>query len=255
MNLKSQSEINQSQLSVSEVVVSNLWRPVQINALDPAVLFTSLYIGLMYGIFYSFFEVFPFVYATGLPRASTPTNGYGMNAGEVGLIFLSITVGVSIAIVAYVLYLKYSFEPAIRSRGLGAPEERLVPGLYSCFLVPVGLFIFGWTGFNSPQIHWIVPTLGITILTTGIFILFQVIFIYIPMTYPQYAASLFAGNDFVRSSLATGAIHFSRPMFINLGVGPGVSLLAGLTCIGCAGIFYLYFFGAKLRARSRFAAK
>ncbi|KAI9875482.1 MAG: hypothetical protein M1823_007467, partial [Watsoniomyces obsoletus] len=39
-NLRSQSEIDQSKLTAGEVVVSNLWRPVQINALDPAVLFT-----------------------------------------------------------------------------------------------------------------------------------------------------------------------------------------------------------------------
>lgn len=254
-NLRSQSEITQSKLTLNEIVISNLVRPFQINALDPSVLFTSLYIATMYAIFYSFFEVFPFVYAVGLPRAGSPTHGYGMNAGEIGLIFLSISVGVSIAIATYLLYLKYVFEPQIRSRGLGAPEERLIPGLYACFFVPVGLFVFGWTGFNSPQIHWIVPTLGIVLFTIGIFILFQVVFIYIALTYPQYAASLFAGNDFARSSIAAGAIHFSRPMFLNLGVGPGVSLLAGLTFGGCIGIFVLWHYGAALRARSKFAAK
>lgn len=254
-NLRSQSEINQSKLTLSEIVSSNILRPFQINALDPAVLFTSVYIATMYAIFYSFFEVFPFVYATGLPRANSPTKGYGLNAGEIGLIFLSISVGVALSIPTYLLYLKYVFEPQIRTQGLGAPEQRLVPGLYACFLVPIGLFIFGWTGFNSPKIHWIVPTLGITIFTFGIFILFQVVFIYIPLTYPQYAASLFAGNDFARSSVAAGAIHFSRPMFLNLGVGPGVSLLAGLTFGGCIGIWALWYYGATLRARSRFAAK
>jgi MFS transporter, DHA1 family, multidrug resistance protein len=253
--LRSQSEINQSKLSVNEIIISNLWRPVQINALDPSVLFTSIYIALMYAIFYSFFEVFPFVYAIGLPRPDSVTKGYGMNAGEIGLIFLSITVGVSIAIPVYAYYLHKVFGPRIKSQGLGAPEWVLVPGLYACFFVPVGLFLFGWTGFNSPQIHWIVPTLGIVLFTIGIFILFQVIFIYIPLTYPQYAASLFAGNDFARSSIAAGAIHFSRPMFLNLGVGPGVSLLAGLTFGGCIGIWTLWYFGAALRARSKFAAK
>ncbi|RMZ80565.1 hypothetical protein DV737_g2898, partial [Chaetothyriales sp. CBS 132003] len=175
--LQSQSEIDQANISLNEIVVSNLWRPLQINVLDPAVLFTSIYTALMYSIFYSFFEVFPFKV----------------------------------------------FEPEIRTQGLGAPERRLVPALFATFLLPIGLFIFAWTGFNSPKIHWI------------------------------YAASLFAGNDFARSSIAAGAIHFSRPMFLNLGVGPGVSLLAGLTFGGVLGIYALYFFGANLRARSRFA--
>ncbi|OAL35610.1 hypothetical protein AYO20_05229 [Fonsecaea nubica] len=252
-NLKSQSEIDQEKLTVNEVVIGNLWRPAQINILDPAVLFTSLYTALMYSIFYSFFEVFPLVYATGNPGKAT--HGYGMNGGEIGLIFLSISVGVSIAIALYVTYLHFVFEPEIRTRGLGEPERRLIPALPASLLLPIGLFWFAWTGNNSPKIHWIVPTLGVVVFTVGIFVLFQCIFIYIPLTYPQYAASLFAGNDFARSSIAAGAIHFSRPLFHNLGVGSGVSLLAGLTVGGIVGIFTLWKFGANLRARSRFAAK
>ncbi|KIX10013.1 uncharacterized protein Z518_01094 [Rhinocladiella mackenziei CBS 650.93] len=233
-NLRSQSEIDQAKMTVTEVVVGNLWRPVQINALDPAVLFTSIYTALMYSIFYSFFEVFPLVYGTGNP--GTATHGYGMNLGQIGLIFLSISVGVSIAIAIYVWYLHWVFEPEIRITGLGEPERRIIPALPACFLLPIGLFLFAWTG-------------------NRIFILFQCIFIYIPLTYPQYAASLFAGNDFARSSIAAGAIHFSRPLFHNLGVGRGVSLLAGLTVGGILGIFTLWRFGPSLRARSRFAAK
>ena len=55
---------------------------------------------------------------------------------------------------------------------------------------------------------------------------------YVPMSYPQYAASLFAGNDFFRSLFAFGAILFGRPMYVNLGVGEGISLLGGLSVIG-----------------------
>lgn len=182
-NLQSQSEIDQSKMTVGEVVVSNLWRPVQINALDPAVLFTSLYTALMYAIFYSFFEVFPFVYATGIPKVGSPTKGYGMNAGEIGLIFLSISVGVGIAIAIYTWYLHNVFEPEIRTKGLGAPERRLLLAIPFSLFLPVGLFWFGWTANSSPKVHWIVPTLGIVVFAVGIFVLFQCIFIYIPLTY------------------------------------------------------------------------
>ena len=44
-----------SEQGALEVVVDTLWRPLQINLMDPAVMFTTIYISLIYGIFYSFF--------------------------------------------------------------------------------------------------------------------------------------------------------------------------------------------------------
>jgi DHA1 family multidrug resistance protein-like MFS transporter len=83
----------------------------------------------------------------------------------------------------------------------------------------------------------------------------QCIFLYIPACYPQYAASVFAATDFTRSAFACGAVIFSRPLYVNLGIGPGCSLLAGLT-IGCVvGIYVLYHYGEALRLRSKFVSK
>lgn len=81
----------------------------------------------------------------------------------------------------------------------------------------------------------------------------QCMYLYLPLTYPKYSASLFAANDLARSSFAVGAILFSRPMFLTLTVPSGVSLLGGLTVIRIEGTFLLYFYGAAMRARSRFA--
>lgn len=251
--LVSEAELKQVKLDFREVVVGNLWRPLQINMLDPAVLFTSLYIGLVYGILYSFFEVFPLVYGAGIPR--TETAGYGMHAGEQGLVFLSIAVGVIIAITIYSVYIRKVFEPELRAGALGPQERRLIPGLYASFLAPLGLFIFAWTGNTAPRYNWAIPTLGIVLFLIGIFIVFQVVLIYISFTYPPYAASLFAGNGFARAAIAAGAIHFSYPLFGNLGVARGVSLLGGLTVAGVIGIWVLYVYGGWLRSKSRFALK
>jgi len=242
-HLKSQSEIDQANLTPRQVAVEALWRPFQLIIMDPSIAFTAVYTAIIYGIFYSFFEAFPLVY----------NEMYGFNLGELGLTFLSVTVGVILSLAWYWWYIYARVEPSIRANGLGAPERRLIPALVVTFFVPVGLFLFGWT--SNPSIHWIVSCIGIVITTIGIFLIIQCIFLYLPLVYPQYAASLFAGNDFVRSALAAGAIHFSYPMFHNLGVDRGVSLLAGLT-VGCsAGVYALYFFGERLRAKSKFAAK
>ncbi|KAK5954488.1 hypothetical protein OHC33_004210 [Knufia fluminis] len=256
--LVAQSEIDQASMTVADIAKENLLRPFQINILDPAVAFTSIYIGLIYGIFYSFFECFPLVYGAGLPAPSI-TRGYGMNLGEQGLIFLSVAVGVAIAVAIYIWYLHYHANPALRAQlakgQLGAPETRLVPGLYASVLAPAALFMFAWTGFNSPDIHWIVPTIGIVLFVVAIFLVFQVIFIYLALTYPMYSASLFAMNDAVRSSVAAGSIHYSTPLFHTLGIGKGGSLLGGLMVMGVVGIWGLWLKGSWLRGKSRFAAK
>lgn len=100
-----------------------------------------------------------------------------------------------------------------------------------------------------------VSVVGIGIYSFGVFMVLQCIFFYLPLIYPQYAASLFAGNDVTRSALAAGAILFARPLYRNLGIGEGVSLLAAFTVVCVGGIFAMYFYGARLRARSRFAVK
>jgi DHA1 family multidrug resistance protein-like MFS transporter len=240
--LKAQSEIDQAKMTPREVANEALWRPFQLIVLDPSIAFIAVYAALIYGIMYSFFEAFPLVYEA----------MYHFNLGQMGLSFLSVTVGVILAIATYWTYLYVVVGPEIRANGEGPPERRLRPALVATWLLPAGLFMFAWT--SNPSIHWSVSCIGIGMTSYGIFITVQCVFLYLPLVYPQYAASLFAGNDFVRSALAAGAVHFSSPMFLNLGIGKGVSLLAGLT-VGCSGgLYILFFFGAQLRARSKFAA-
>ncbi|KAF2170842.1 hypothetical protein M409DRAFT_51093 [Zasmidium cellare ATCC 36951] len=240
-SFKSQSEIDQSKITVHDLVVESLWRPMQMMLLDPSVAFTAIYCALVYGIYYSFFECVPLVFG----------QMHGFNLGEQGLIYLSIHIEAAIAIAFYWIYICWWVEPTVRANNAGPPERRLIPALPASILMPVGLFIFAWIA--SPDIHWIAPTIGITIFISGIVAILQCIFLYLPLSYPQYAASLFAGNDYARSTLAAATIHFSQPLYDNLGVPRGVTLLAGLT-VGCiAGVFVLWHYGDKLRERSRFA--
>jgi DHA1 family multidrug resistance protein-like MFS transporter len=83
--------------------------------------------------------------------------------------------------------------------------------------------------------------------------LINCIFVYLPISYPRFAASIFAANGFLRSAMACGAIHFSQPLFHDLGVGNGCAIL-GSVAAGCAALFVLlYWYGPTLRARSKFA--
>jgi DHA1 family multidrug resistance protein-like MFS transporter len=199
---------------------------------------------------------------------------YGFNLGESSLPFLSVVVALFLCVPLYCSYYYYIVEPRVLKNGSGPPEERLIPGLVTTLFIPAGLFLFGespsqaaglrheklliaellaWT--VDPKIHWIASTIGVCLVMVGKYTIMQSIFLYLPLTYPQYGASLFAANDFARSSFAAGCIVFSGPMFKSLGVAKGVTLLGGLT-VGCtAGLLVLYFYGAELRKRSKFAVK
>ncbi|KAL6821571.1 major facilitator superfamily domain-containing protein [Trichoderma camerunense] len=241
-NIKSESEIKQSHMSPREIVYYALIKPWEINALDPSVLFTTIYISLVYATFYSFFESFPLVYPV----------IYGFNEGQTGLAFMSVIVGLVISIPAYCIYYYFWVEPKVLKDGWGKPEDRLKPAILGSYMIPVGVFIFAWT--TRHNVHWMPSIVGVGINNAGQFFILQPVFMYLTMTYPQFAASLMAANDFARSALAAGAVLVSRPMFTHLGVPGGVSLLGGLNFICIGGVCIMYYLGPKLRARSRFAA-
>lgn len=241
-NLKSQSEIDQGSMSFGKVLNNQLLKPFEITFKDPSVFFVNLYTALLYGIYYSFFEAFPIAYV----------DTYHFNIGETSLTFVSLGVGCLVGVLVFYLYQRFYLIPDLMARGPRANEHRLVPALFVCVLLPATMFWWGWTS-NSGNVHWIVGLIAVGFFSFSAFILMQCVFIYLPMSYPMYAASLFAANDFFRSAMACGAIEFGRPLYNNLGVGRGISVVAGL-CSGCViGMWALYFFGAKLRAKSKFA--
>ena len=226
------------------VIWDSLIKPVEISLKDPAIAFTSIYTSFIYGIYYSFFEAFPIVYQ----------GKYQMSPTSFGLIFLSIVAGSIIGAILYVVYI-YWHGKRRSSAGLSpsGQENDLLPSLPGAILTPAGLFLFGWTARAS--IHWIVPTIGIAIYSGATFVIYQGLLTYVPQSYPLYAASLFAANDFMRSCTAAVFVMVVPYMYNNLGVPKGVSILGSVSVLGVVGIVILCKYGAKMRARSRFAVQ
>ncbi|EED12147.1 MFS transporter, putative [Talaromyces stipitatus ATCC 10500] len=218
---RTKEEIDRITNKKTSIFWNTISKPTEINVLDPAVLFSTIYTSLIYAIFYPFFESFRIIFQ---------------------------------AVYHFSFILVPLFERQLERKGLGAfgaPERRLVPGLLVCTLTPIGLFITAWS--SRPSVHWMVPILGLFLNIIGTFTVIVCMLQYLAFSYPRYAASLFAANDFARSTLAAGAIMFSRFMFINLGLDWGISLLAFLDIICVVLLFGLWKYGGLLRAKSRFA--
>ncbi|GAA5851515.1 hypothetical protein JCM8547_001120 [Rhodosporidiobolus lusitaniae] len=211
---------------------------------EPAVLFTNVYIGLIYAIFYLWFEAFPVVF----------TEYHGFNLGVSSLPFLGFVVTAAITVTLYCLYQKYRIIPELKRTNFGMPpEKRLELAVWASPWIAISLFIFGWTG-NSPSTHWIGPTIGAALYFPGIFCAFQCLLQYLQSSYPKYAASVLAGNDFFRSSMAAGFPLFGQALFHTLGIGPACSLLAGLNIICIPFLVFFWKRGGSLRKKSKYGA-
>jgi DHA1 family multidrug resistance protein-like MFS transporter len=239
--LQAQSEIDQRGITASNILIETLVRPFEIAIKDPAILFVHLYTAFFYGVFFCFFECFPLVF---IPI-------YGFNLGEIGLVFQAAGIAATIGTIFYFGFLHFYMIPDNIKNGFGNHEQRLIPAIVGSFFSPVGLFIFAWTTYE--HIHWIVPIIGISIFCIGMFWIIISLFTYVPVSYTQYTASIFTSNGLCRSIVASSAVHFARPLFINLGVHEGVTVLACLSVLGIPGTLLIYKYGATLRAKSKFA--
>lgn len=242
-NLRTEGEIMSEQMTPKDVALMTLVRPITLNFLEPMVFLLNLYIALIYGLLYIWFESFPIVFE-GI---------YKFNLGEEGLAFVGILLGAAIVIPPFFWFLHRYTEPQFNENGEIKPEKRLPPAFFGAFCIPVCLFWFGWSA--RPSIHWIMPIVGSAFFSVGTFLLFNSVLNYLPDAYPEVAASVLAGNDFMRSSFGAGFPLFASAMYRNLGVNWASSTLAFLSIAFIPIPFVLFKYGEKLRRISRYARK
>ncbi|KAF2100720.1 MFS general substrate transporter [Rhizodiscina lignyota] len=235
--LKSQSEIDAAELRVKDHLVV-LGRAFTLTFSEPIVFFIDMYCALLYGVLYLWFESFPLVFG----------DIYGFNIGQQGLVFLGILVGGFVTLPCYLLWIRWYMVPRF-SRPNFKLEVNLPPTFFGSFALPVCLFWYGWT--SRPSVHWMVPIVGSGLFTVSIITLFIPVLNYLGMSYPQYAASVFAGNTLFRASFGVVFPLFARALFRNLGIGPGNSLIGGLSILFIPIPFTLFYYGERIRHRSK----
>ena len=198
--LKCQPEIDAENMSRNEIIMMVFIRPFSLSFGEPIVFFLNLYIALIYALLYIWFESFPVVFV-GI---------YDFNPGTLGLAFLGILIGGFIVLPPFFWWTHRYLEPKFNENGELHPELRLLPALVGCFFIPVCLFWFGWSA--RPSIHWIMPIIGSSFFTIGAFLLFMAVLSYLGDAYPAYVASVYAGNDLMRSSFGAAFPLFATAM-------------------------------------------
>ena len=217
-----------------------LIRPVQL-LMTPICFLVALYASFCYGILYMQLGAIPIIF--GEHRGWRPLIA--------SLPFLNILIGAvlgcSLNVYNQLIYNKAYYAAGDRP----VPERRLPPMMLGSLLFAGGQFLTGWTA--DPSFHWVVPCVGLVMLGTGFFTIFQAALNYLVDTFQAYAASAVAANTFLRSCFAGAFPLVVTPLYHNIGVGPGSSITGGFAALLIPVPFVFYVFGKRIRAGSKWS--
>lgn len=228
-------------LSVKELFIRALVRPSKLMFLSPICALMALYMAIVYGVFYLLFTTFTFVFE----------DLYGFSTSTVGLVYIGTGIGMLLGLGV----LGFSSDRivkhlAAKNNGVLKPEFRLPPLMYAGPLIPVGLFIYGWTA--QYQTHWVVPLFGTLVVGVGLIAAFMCINTYLVDCFGVYAASAIAANTVLRSIFGSVMPLFGLQMYDAMGLGWGNSLLAFIMLAMTPIPYWFYVKGEWLRTNPKF---
>ena len=233
---------DEDRVSLSRMIAVSLYRPIHLLFTEPVVFWFSLWISFSWAVLYLQFGALPLVYQT----------NHGFDLQQTGAVFAAICVGGMISTPMSIYQEKWAVKHN-PEKYASSPEGRLYFTAVQSALMPIGLFWFGWTCY--PSIHWIVPTIAVTLQTMGIFSIYLAVFNYTADVYHIYASSALAASGVCRNLLGGSFPLVTEQMFTGMGFQAASSLLGGIGAVLTLVPWVLIFFGPRIRARSKIASQ
>lgn len=231
-----------SPLSPAALFKVSIVRPMKLLFFSPIVLALSTYMAVVYGYLYLLFTTITEVYE----------NQYHFSQGSVGLTYLGIGVGSLFGVVIFGIASDRILKAKSKTGEMKA-EYRLPPMIPGSFIIPIGLFLYGWTA--DKHVFWIVPIIGTGMVGLGLLATFMPIQTYLVDAFTIYAASALAANTVLRSLIGALLPLAGQKMYATLGLGWGNSLLAFIAVAMCPIPIIFYKYGERIRKSPRFQIK
>ncbi|KAF8496254.1 MFS polyamine transporter [Russula emetica] len=225
-----------------ELLNSTIIRPFTMVIVEPILLLVTVYMSVIYGIIYGLFEAYPVIFA----------EKRGLTIPQTGLMFIGVGIGALFAVIVNWYFLRPYPQLIKEWRGFPPPEKRLPPAMIAGPVLVIGTLWLGWTG-NYASIPWYVPAMGSILVGMSIILIFISFLGYVVDAYLKYAASAFAANTMIRSSVAAAFPLFTTQMFRGMGINWAATLLAGISLLLAVFPFIFYKYGPRIRSGSRFA--
>lgn len=231
-------------LTPKQMFIRAIVRPTKLMFLSPICALMSLYMSVVYGFLYLLFTTFTFTFE----------QAYGFSQSTVGLVYLGLGIGNFIGLALLGILSDRVMQALAKRYGTNIkPEYRLPLLIVLGPLIPVGLFIYGWTA--QYHIQWAVPLFGTMLVGVGLIAAFMCINTYLVDSFTLYAASAMAANTVLRSIFGGVFPLFGLKMYNALGLGWGNSLLAFIAVAMIPIPFFFYKHGERIRTSPRFQIK
>lgn len=237
LRYRSSAEINKP--NIKSLMKTSCIRPLYLLLTEPAVQSFSIWSGFTWGVVYCLLESITAEFQS----------VYNFSVSESGLVFLCQSVGAIIGFMANMyqdtLYKKYF--------SIKGQEARLYMACVAAIVLPVSMFIYAWTA--KPNIPWIVPLIALSAFMSGVFVIFQVSYLYLADCYGPYASSAQAGQSLARNTMALVFPLFTQQMLAGMTYKWGLTLWALISVVMAPTPWVLFFFGSKIRSHSKVSRK
>lgn len=216
----------------------SLARPWKMLCTEPILFALSMYMAFIYGVLFLDFTAYPIVFQK--------ERGWSLSIS--GLPFLGIGVGMATATALSPLVNRVHGQYVLK---LGPqPQARLPHLVLVAWLMPVGLFWFGWTA--PAPIPWASSVLAGAPFGFGVVMLFLGINSYLTDCYDRFSASALAANAMLRSFFGAAFAVFAEAMYKRLGT-PWATSVLGFIALAMAPLpLIFYHYGPKLRSLSKY---
>lgn len=195
------SKIDEQPITLHTVIVKFLSRPALMLINEPILILLTIYLATIYGVLYLFLEAFPIAFHE--VRHWEPTTA--------SLPFIALAIGLTMGAAGVIWTTKVHTQVKVQ-KGTFKPEDRLPSMAVGGFLLPIGLFWFGWT--SNPQITWVPQVISPVFIGAGIMVIFTQGVNYIFDVYVIYGNSAMAGNTMIRSIFASAFPLFATAMLV-----------------------------------------
>ncbi|GAA6004059.1 hypothetical protein JCM10207_006537 [Rhodosporidiobolus poonsookiae] len=237
-----QTEQERQARPFSDILVETLLRPWIMLVAEPIMTCFAGYLMLIYSLLYSLFFSYPIVFIA-----------HGFNAGEVGLCFLSVFIGIMLCCsIAVPLQERYYQGQVEKHNGHPPPEARLPLMMVCCLVLPAAEFIYAATSIKS--VHWagaLVSGIPFGFALVGIYTAANT---YLAVAFSRYAASAMSAKTLARSLAGASIPMWLQPMYASIGNWWAGATFAFISLAMAPIPFIFFFYGAKIRARSKMAS-